>query len=105
MWRNTLSKSSLHKRVAKLEQEHENRMWQEKLKDCNCPSSRNPNSTEMILMAFGREQYEAAMKVTCPVHGPRRPGDVACIVFVAPDGSIETPTADPQSSVEHEEND
>src|ERR1035441_2320366 len=83
--RSPMTKSILHRRVAKLEQAHAERMWQERLKDCNCPFPRNPNSTEACIVTFGREHYEAAMKVTCPVHGPRRPEDVLGVEFVAPD--------------------
>jgi hypothetical protein len=68
-----MSISNQRKRVAKLEQAHAERMWQERLKDCNC----DPHG-----VWFGEDPEPIG---TCPVHGVRDIGRRIVIQFVAPD--------------------
>jgi len=76
-------RSSLRKRLAKLEQEQADRAKVEELADCNCPEVKSV----MPFLAVSPEAFEAEMNKTCPVHGFRRLGPIHSIVFVEPNGT------------------
>ena len=74
--------ASLRKRLAKLEQEHADRVRREELVDCNCPELKSHG-----FLAVWPEALEAEMNETCPVHGLRRFGEIVIIDCVNPDGT------------------
>ena len=71
---------SLRKRLAKLEQEHADRVRRKRLRDCNCAEEK----LAVALSMENIEDFEAEMNRTCPVHGFRSLGELVAIVFQAP---------------------
>ena len=65
--------SSLHKRLARLEQECAAKARHEELADCNCPGMKSAGS---FLAPIFPEALEAELNKTCPVHGFRQLGRI-----------------------------
>jgi hypothetical protein len=70
--------SSLHNRLAKLEQEWAERVKREELADCNCPAMK---SSVGFLAPIFPEALEAELNKTCPVHGFRQLGRIVRMNF------------------------
>jgi hypothetical protein len=75
--------SSLHKRLARLEQECAAKARREELANCNCPELKSAVS----FLAVCPRKFEEEINTTCPVHGLRRFGKIAIIDFVNLDGT------------------
>ena len=65
---------SLSRQLAKVERKQADRARREKLANCICGGT-------IIALSLAPELFEAEMNRTCPVHGFRRFGQIAAMIF------------------------
>jgi hypothetical protein len=77
----------LNKRLVKVEQQVAHIAWREKLADCKC-FPKGPAGSALPFVVKNAEEFEADMKVTCPVHGFRRLGALMIVQIAGRKGEI-----------------
>ena len=85
------SLSNLNRRLAKVEQQVDDRARQKNLATCNC-YPKDPERVGIPFVVTNTEEFEAEVNFPCPAHAFRRLGQLLVLQKMHPDRTLAAPS-------------